>query len=197
MTRLHRPALPNHAVVSTEAIDSPIVHCAAERPPHFVFALAAFAPEIGPGFGPDILRHKAGRRFSRWDVQDFAKASSLLVLAISLSGCEFYSRKVLASVPSPDGKLVANVVLFDPGAMGGTFSQVYVHLTTDKDEIDNRMLAVDANCPVEVNWTNNKALRAVYDCTPSAIEIAVFKENGITMEFVEKPLPPIQSTFVP
>ncbi len=127
----------------------------------------------------------------------FIKVICLLGLGVSLAGCKLSSETVLSTVPSPDGKLVAKVVYYDPGAIGEPFSQVYVHAATEKDEATNRMLAVDYGCPLVVNWTGNKALRAIYDCPPSAIEIAIWKENDITVEYVQKPLPPIHSSFVP
>jgi hypothetical protein len=59
---------PKTIVISTEAMDSFTVRCAAERPPHFAFVVAcscllplpvlafvvALASEVGPGFSPGI-----------------------------------------------------------------------------------------------------------------------------------------------
>jgi hypothetical protein len=105
---------------------------------------------------------------------------------------------ILKSASSPDGKMIAQVTNFDHGAMAASLITITVGSKHEKNHTRDVMFAVDGMCKVDnITWASDWKLHVVYDCPPGMIELAILKKDGITMEYVQEPLPPIHSSFVP
>ena len=119
--------------------------------------------------------------------------ASVVVYGVNYSTAE----TILKATSSPDGKMIAQVSSHDYGAMAASIITITVGSKNEKDNDRDVMFAVHGMCQIDnVTWINNKKLHVEYDCPAGMIELAILKKDGISMEYVEEPLPSIHSSFV-
>jgi hypothetical protein len=123
-------------------------------------------------------------------------ATFALVVVYGFNGLT--AETTLKSASSPDGLMIAQVTNFDHGAMAASLLTITVGSKHEKDRNRDVMFAVDGICKIDnIAWVSDRKLHVDYDCPPGMIQLAIMKKDGITMEYLQEPLPPIHSSFVP